>query len=104
MSSDEKCAVKRASPGYVEKRVIISNALGLHARPAAKLAQTAQRFQSQITLEYSDTVADAKSILDILTLAATQGAVITLRCRGNDAACAAKELEALFHDGGMGEL
>lgn len=80
----------------VSKTVFVHNELGLHARPAAKLAQAAQQYESRITLEYDDTVADAKSILDILSLAAGRGASLTLRCSGEDARKAADTLEALF--------
>lgn len=80
----------------VEKVLHISDALGLHARPAARIAQTAQQFQSRISLVYEDMIVDAKSILDILTLAAGQGACVTLRCEGMDADSAAAELASLF--------
>ena len=80
----------------VAKTVFVHNELGLHARPAAKLAQAAQQYQSHITLEYDDMVADAKSILDILSLAAGRGASLTLRCSGEDAGKAAENIEALF--------
>ena len=83
----------------VAKIVLVQGELGLHARPAAKLAQTAQQFHSRITLEYDDMVADAKSILDILSLAAGRGASLTLRCTGEDAVQAAESLEALFAHG-----
>ena len=80
----------------VAKIVFVHNELGLHARPAAKLAQAAQQFQSRITLEYDDMVVDAKSILDVLSLAAGRGASLTLRCTGEDAGKAAEELATLF--------
>lgn len=87
----------------VEKTIYISNELGLHARPAAKIAQAAQQFESRITLEYADMTVDAKSILDILTLAAGQGAALVLRCEGMDADSAATELSALFSSMGAPE-
>lgn len=80
----------------VETKVFIRDELGLHARPAARLAQAAQRFQSRITLEHDNMIVDAKSILDILSLAAGRGASLTLRCQGQDADAAAKTLEELF--------
>lgn len=94
---DEK-ALSLAEPQEVavSKTVFIHDELGLHARPAAKLAQAAQQFQSRITLEYDATSADAKSILDILSLAAGRGASLTLHCVGEDAALAAEHLEGLF--------
>ena len=58
---------------------------GLHARPAARLAQEAQRFTSDISLRSDDASADAKSMLDILSLALPEESRITLLARGDDA-------------------
>ena len=80
----------------VERRVFIRDELGLHARPAARLAQTAQQFTSSITLEYEDMKADAKSILDILSLSAGRGSSLVIRCQGQDADKAASRLAELF--------
>ena len=87
---------EKGSAHDVEKIVFIHDELGLHARPAARLAQAAQRFQSRITLEHDGMVADAKSILDILSLAAGRGASLALRCEGEDALAAAEYLEELL--------
>ena len=95
-SSQAVCA-GQASP-QVEKTIIVHDALGLHARPAARIAQTAQKFTSSITLHYEDMTVNAKSILDILTLAAENGSSLTLRCEGMDADRAAYELASLFPD------
>ena len=88
------------APEAIEMLVVIRDELGLHARPAARLAQAAQGFQSRITLEYGSITADAKSILDILSLAAGRGASLTLRCDGEDARQAADHLEAMFRQAG----
>ncbi len=64
----------------------------LHSRPAAKLAQTARGFTSDIILIGETGEADAKSMLDILTLAPERDANLTLIARGSDAL---KALEAL---------
>ena len=94
---DEKATPPAAGGGRkVETTVFIHDELGLHARPAARLAQAAQQFQSQITLAYDDMTVDAKSILDILTLAAGRGASLTLCCTGEDADEASQKLEELF--------
>ena len=95
MSDMMPAAGAQASAG-VEKTVFIRGDLGLHARPAAKLAQTAQQFESQVTLEYEGQTADAKSILDILSLAAGRGASLVLRCDGEDAARAAEAIAEVF--------
>ena len=84
------------NPTHVEKILLINDELGLHARPAAKIAQAAQQFVSRITLHYDEVTVDAKSILDILTLAAGRGACLVLRCEGLDADSAASELTALL--------
>lgn len=84
--------------GVVEKTVFITGELGLHARPAARLAQTAQQFESRITLELEGLQADAKSILDILSLAASRGVSLTLRCDGIDAALAAEKVAEVFSE------
>ena len=84
------------STSSVEATIFIKNELGLHARPAARLAHAAQQFDAQITLEYEGMTADAKSILDILSLAAGKGASLTLRCHGEDAALAVEAITEVF--------
>lgn len=64
--------------------VIISSPLGLHARPAAQLVQLAQQFESSITLKTDSGQADAKSILDILSLAAGIGMQLRIEIKGPD--------------------
>ncbi len=65
---------------------------GLHARPAAKLAQEAQRFAADIRIESENGQADAKSMLDVLSLALSQDAALTLTASGPDARAALEEL------------
>jgi phosphocarrier protein HPr len=70
----------------VEQRVIITNRLGLHARAAAQLVRTANCFQSILRLERLDgtAVADAKSILSVLMLAASRGTELRATADGAD--------------------
>ena len=65
---------------------------GLHARPAAKLAQEAQRFTADIRIETENGQADAKSMLDVLSLALPQDAELTLTASGPDARAALEGL------------
>ena len=58
---------------------------GLHARPAARLAQEAQRYTSTIQLISDTGEVDAKSMLDILSLAQPANAELTLVAKGDDA-------------------
>lgn len=85
--------------GEVQEKVIrVGNSLGLHARPAGKISQEAQRYAASITVHSGGMEADAKSILDLLTLAAPQGTELRLRARGADAAEAVSALSRLFED------
>ncbi len=85
--------------GEVQEKVIrVGNSLGLHARPAGKISQEAQRYAASITVHSGGMEADAKSILDLLTLAAPQGTELRLRAQGADAAEAVSALSRLFED------
>lgn len=68
----------------IEREVEIVNRLGLHARAAAKLVHTAGAYQSRVTLAKDGEEVDAKSILGVLLLAASQGTSIVVRCDGQD--------------------
>jgi phosphocarrier protein len=81
-----------------EKVIRVGNTLGIHARPAGKISQEAQRYESAVSILSKTGEADAKSILDILALAAPQGAELILRAQGPDAAEAVQALSELFED------
>jgi len=83
--------------GYV-LRVRVLNEQGLHARPAARLAQEAQKFDCDIRLVHGGEEVDAKSILDILTLAAGQGSELELRAKGPEARDALAHLGSLIRN------
>lgn len=70
----------------VERHVVITNRLGLHARAAALLVRTANTFQSAVRLERVDgtAAADAKSILSVLMLAASRGTELLVTADGAD--------------------
>lgn len=76
--------------------VRVFNEYGLHARPAAQLATQARKYTAELVLIHEDVEVDAKSVLDILTLAAPKGSSLTLRGRGHDAENAVQELSRLF--------
>ena len=89
----------------VEVTLAVKNQLGLHARAAARLVRTANRFQSNLRLERIDgsASADAKSILHVLMLAAGGGTELRAIAEGRDEAEAIAALSGLFEDG-FGEL
>jgi phosphocarrier protein len=80
----------------VERSFRVKNKLGLHARPAALIARTAQKFKAQVWLINHNKKADAKSILDILCLAVPHKAAITIKVSGQDAIEALNTLDDLF--------
>ena len=80
----------------LEKKIIIKNKLGLHARPAALFVQIANKFDSNITVRKGKEEVNGKSIMGILTLAAEKGSTIYLKANGSDADEAIVELERLL--------
>jgi phosphocarrier protein HPr len=79
----------------VVRKIEVKNKLGIHARAAALLVQTANRFSAQISISKDGQAADARSIMGVLTLAATQGSKIQVEAVGDDAEQAIKAIEKL---------
>jgi phosphocarrier protein HPr len=86
-----------------EARVVLSNKMGLHARPSTQIATTASRFSSDIHIEKDEMVVDAKSVLELLMLAAECGSQLRITAEGDDAKEATKALVQLV-EGRFGEL
>jgi phosphocarrier protein HPr len=76
--------------------VKIQNKLGLHARPAAMLVQTTNKFKSEILIKKNDMEVNAKSILGIMMLAAEYGSRLVLTVSGKDAEEALRAVRELF--------
>lgn len=83
----------------MREEVTIVNALGLHARAAARFVQLAGRFRAKVRVSRDDRQVDGKSIMGILLLAAAKGAVITISADGIDEADALQSLAALVRTG-----
>jgi phosphocarrier protein HPr len=83
----------------LEKKLIIKNKFGLHARPAAVMVQTASRFKSKIKIVKDSHEVDGKSIMGLMTLAANAGSTITLLADGDDEIQALLALEQLIESG-----
>jgi len=82
----------------IEADVKIRNRLGLHARAAARFVHVANRFESHIVVARDGARADGKSILGLLTLAASRGSCVQLSVDGPDEQLALAELVALIED------
>lgn len=74
----------------------ITNRLGLHARPAAQVAQTAAGFNCDIKITKDKVEINAKSIMGVLMLAAEYGSTLTLTFDGEDEQAACKAITDLF--------
>lgn len=79
-----------------EKILTVKNRAGIHARPAALIAQTANKFSCEINIEKDDTTVNAKSIMGVITMAAAYNMTLTLKCEGADEKEAAEAIANLF--------
>lgn len=86
-----------------QRSVVVTNPVGLHARPAAVFVKTAKGFPgASISVVRDDRTADAKSILGVLTLAVAQGTTITIITEGEEAEPALAALVEIV-ESGLGE-
>lgn len=91
-------------PAMIEREVTIRNRAGLHTRPASRLVKTAAQFEAEIFLRRDNYQINGKSVIGVMTLAAEQGATLTLVADGPDEAAATEAIVALFEDGFGEEL
>ena len=82
----------------ITKKLMILNKLGLHARAAAKVVSTANQFESTIIITKDGKNADARSIMKLLMLSASQGSRINIEVDGTDQKDAMKSIEKLFNN------
>jgi phosphocarrier protein len=82
-----------------QRTFTIVNQLGLHARAAAQLVQTANRHKCEVHVEKDGMTVNGKSIMGVLTLAAAKGTEIVLTCEGDDAEQAMTALAKLIENG-----
>jgi len=87
---------KQNKKNLCEKRFIIRNKLGLHARPAALFVQTSNRFNCDVFVIKGKQKVNGKSIMGIMTLAAGNGSALTVCTEGDDASEAMIELTKLI--------
>jgi phosphocarrier protein FPr len=94
-------AAKTAAEGITvtSEAIILPNKTGLHARPAAVLANRAKTFQSEIKVQLGDHFANARSLTSLMALEAGQGAKLTVTAKGPDAKEAVRLLSELIAAG-----
>jgi phosphocarrier protein len=83
----------------VERQVTVTNRAGLHTRPASMIVRRGSRFASDFYIKKDGYEINGKSIIGVMTLAAEQGATLTLLFEGPDEEEAADALVDLFDDG-----
>lgn len=81
------------------RELVIPNEKGLHVRAATALARTAGRFAAQITVARGDEQVDAKSVMGLLLLTASQGTTIVVEAKGGDATEAVMAIGELVESG-----
>ena len=83
----------------ITKEVKISNAIGLHARPATFFIQKANTYNSSIWVQKDDRKVNAKSLLGVLSLGIAKGMTIVLVADGADEELAIEGLTNLINTG-----
>ncbi len=81
-----------------EQTVTIKNDLGLHARAATKLVQLAAKYPCDVTVAKDGLEVNGKSILNLFTLVASKGSVVTVRAKGARAAECVAAIVALIDE------
>ncbi len=79
-----------------EKLLVVRNRAGIHARPAALIAQLANKFTSEVLIEKDSTTVNAKSIMGVITMAAGYNTNLTVRAEGPDEKQAVEAIYQLF--------
>lgn len=80
----------------VEKEVFVQNRAGIHARPSTLIAQAANKFASNITIIKGEKEYNAKSVIGVMTMAATYNSSLIIRAEGADEELALSAIIDLF--------
>jgi phosphocarrier protein len=91
MSSARKSSGKQIA----QRELVVTNKLGIHARPAALFVKAANRFSCDVLVTKDGEKINGKSIMGLMMLAAGPGSKILITCEGDDCHQALAEIEAL---------
>lgn len=80
----------------VKKTLVVQNKMGIHARPAAMIVKTANKYSSEVYFEKDDELVNGKSIMGLMMLAAGNGSELRVLATGDDSEKLVQELEGLF--------
>lgn len=81
-----------------EFQFTVSDAQGVHARPAGVIVAAAKKFASTITIDANGKTADAKRLLAVMSMGIKFGATVTVRVSGDDEQAASEEMEKQFKE------
>jgi len=95
-SESEQNAMPVVQTRMKRSQVFVPWREGLHLRPATRLVRMAQQFRSTIILKCSGRLADARSIISVLLLAATMGVAVDVEISGDDEETAAQAIKHIF--------
>ncbi len=98
-AAEDTAAAAGAGKTVTSEAIVIPNPTGLHARPAAVLANLAKSYQSAIKLQVGDRQANARSVTAIMALDVSQGAKVQVVAKGPDAAAAVEKLSGVLAQG-----
>ena len=82
-----------------KKTLVVNVEHGIHARPAARITKVCRDLDSRVTFAKGDKTADGKSILQMLLLAAEQGAMVDVTIEGGDESAAMDKIQEVFENG-----
>jgi phosphocarrier protein HPr len=88
--------------GIITRKTLVKNKLGMHVRPASRIAQMVESSNSEVRLCVGKTKVDATSIIDILTLGAVQGTQIIIEVENQDNISILEQIVDFF-EAGFGE-
>ncbi|WP_125151998.1 HPr family phosphocarrier protein [Clostridium rectalis] len=80
----------------LERKLIIQNETGIHARPAGKIVKEACKYRSTITFKKGEASFNAKSIINLMSMAAAKGDEVVLIANGEDEEVAIKNMSQLI--------
>lgn len=87
----------------IVRDVEVTNRAGIHTRPASMIVRAASKFSADFFIQKDGYEINGKSIIGVMTLAAEQGATLSLVFEGDDESEASEAIQALF-EGGFGEV
>ncbi len=83
----------------IEKKITVPNKLGIHARPAALIVRAAVEFDCDVWVESPADKVNAKSIMGVMTLAASGGTLITVSAQGDQEETAVETVVEVIRSG-----